>query len=91
MAARWANGLPVRSSWVDRAVIRAFAEPVSPVGGLIALKGTLAPDGAILKRAAATPSLFEFEGRAVVFESLEDLSARIDDPDLDVLPTTCWC
>ena len=73
--------------WVDRAVIRAFAEPVSPVGGLIALKGTLAPDGAILKRAAATPSLFEFEGRAVVFESLEDLSARIDDPDLDVLPT----
>ena len=73
--------------WVDRAVIRAFAEPVSPVGGLVALNGTLAPDGAILKRAAATPSLFEFEGRAVVFESLEDLSARIDDPDLDVLPT----
>ena len=50
------------------------------------LQGTLAPDGAIFKRAAATPSLFEVEGRAVVFESLEDLSARIDAPELDVQP-----
>jgi dihydroxy-acid dehydratase len=72
--------------WVDRKVVRAFADPVSPVGGLVALRGSLAPDGAILKRAAATPSLFEVEGRAVVFENLEDLSRRIDDPDLDVLP-----
>ena len=70
--------------WVDRAVIRPLADPVSPVGGLIALKGTLAPDGAIFKRAAATPALFETEGRAVVFKNLEDLAARIDDPDLDV-------
>ncbi len=72
--------------WVDRAVIRPFADPVSPVGGLIALSGTLAPDGAIFKRAAATPALFETEGRAVVFTSLEDLAARMDDPDLDVTP-----
>lgn len=70
--------------WVDRKVIRAFAEPVSPVGGLIALQGNLAPEGAILKRAAATPALFEIEGRAVVFEDLSDLAARIDDPALDV-------
>lgn len=70
--------------WVDRAVIRPFDDPVSKVGGLIALSGSLAPDGAIFKRAAATPSLFETEGRAVVFEGLEDLSNRIDDPDLDV-------
>ena len=70
--------------WVDRAIIRPFADPVSPVGGLIALRGSLAPDGAIFKRAAATPSLFESEGRAVVFTSLEDMAARIDDPDLDV-------
>ena len=76
--------LETTPSWVDRKVVRAFADPVSPVGGLIALKGSLAPDGAIFKRAAATPSLFEHEGRAVVFEGLEDLSARIDDPDLDV-------
>jgi dihydroxy-acid dehydratase len=72
--------------WIDRAVIRSFDDPVSKVGGLIALTGTLAPDGAIFKRAAATPSLFETEGRAVVFENLEDLSNRIDDPDLDVAP-----
>ena len=70
--------------WVDRAIIRPFGDPVSPVGGLIALRGSLAPDGAILKRAAATPSLFESEGRAVVFTSLEDMAARVDDPDLDV-------
>lgn len=70
--------------WVDRKIIRPFAEPVSPVGGLIALEGNLAPEGAILKRAAATPSLFEIEGRAVVFDDLPDLARRIDDPALDV-------
>lgn len=72
------------AGWVDRKVIRAFDAPVSQVGGLIALHGSLAPDGAIFKRAAATPSLFEKEGRAVVFEGLEDLAARVDSPDLDV-------
>jgi dihydroxy-acid dehydratase len=65
-------------------VIRRFENPVSPVGGLIGLTGTLAPDGAVFKRAAATPALFETEGRAVVFKSLDDLANRIDDPDLDV-------
>lgn len=70
--------------WIDRSVILPFDDPVSKVGGLIALRGSLAPDGAIFKRAAATPSLFETEGRAVVFEGLDDLSQRIDDPDLDV-------
>ncbi len=71
-------------SFVDRGVIRTRSEPVSPVGGLVALFGSLAPGGAILKRAAADESLFEREGRAIVFESLEDLSARIDSPELDV-------
>jgi dihydroxy-acid dehydratase len=69
---------------IDRAVIREAASPISVVGGLIALRGSLAPEGAILKRAAATEVLLEHEGRAVVFTSLEDLAARIDDPDLDV-------
>ncbi|MHA1549643.1 MAG: dihydroxy-acid dehydratase [Alphaproteobacteria bacterium] len=69
---------------IDREVIKAATAPISAEGGLIALKGTLAPGGAILKRAAATPALMEHEGRAVVFSSLDDLSARIDDPDLDV-------
>ncbi|MFO1116700.1 MAG: IlvD/Edd family dehydratase [Beijerinckiaceae bacterium] len=70
--------------WVDRAIIRKFDDPVSPVGGLVALQGNLAPDGAVFKRAAATPGLFESEGRAVVFEGLDDLARRIDDPALDV-------
>jgi dihydroxy-acid dehydratase len=72
--------------WVDRAFIRPLAEPVRETGGLVALFGNLAPLGAVLKRAAADPALFEREGRAVVFESLADLSARIDDPALDVAP-----
>ena len=71
---------------VDRMVIRSFAEPVSPVGGLVVLTGSLAPDGAVFKRAAATAALFESEGRAVVFTGLEDLSKRIDDPHLEVAP-----
>jgi dihydroxy-acid dehydratase len=70
--------------WVDRKVVRPFDDPVSRVGGVVALRGSLAPDGAIIKRAAATPALFEVEGRAVVFENLDDLSQRIDDPALDV-------
>ena len=56
------------------------------MGGLVALFGSLAPRGAILKRSAADARLFETEARAVVFESLEDLSNRIDDPALDVTP-----
>jgi dihydroxy-acid dehydratase len=73
------------AGWIDRNVIRTREAPISRVGGLIALAGTLAPDGAIFKRAAATEALFETEGRAVVFENLEDLARRIDDPELDVL------
>ncbi|WP_336743896.1 dihydroxy-acid dehydratase [Aureimonas altamirensis] len=69
---------------IDHSVIRRFDEPIEPKGGLIALFGNLAPDGAILKRAAATPELLEKEARVVVFSSLEDLAARVDDPALDV-------
>jgi dihydroxy-acid dehydratase len=71
---------------VDREVVRPLGEPLQPQGGLVALFGSLAPRGAIFKRSAADPSLFEKEGKAVVFTSLEDLSARIDDPGLDVTP-----
>ena len=70
--------------YVDRRVVRPMDDPISAEGGLVALFGNLAPRGAILKRSAADPSLFEGEGRAVVFTSLDDLAARIDDPDLDV-------
>jgi dihydroxy-acid dehydratase len=70
--------------WIDRSIIRPFEDPISRLGGVISLSGNLAPDGAIFKRAAATEALFETTGRAVVFENLEDLSNRIDDPALDV-------
>ena len=71
-------------TWVDRAVVKPFNDPLSKEGGLVALFGSLAPNGAILKRSAADPKLFEKEGRAIVFQNLDDLSARIDDPNLDV-------
>lgn len=65
-------------------VIRPFDAPIYPVGGLAVLRGNLAPGGAIIKQSAANPKLMEHEGRAVVFESAEDMALRIDDPDLDV-------
>lgn len=71
-------------SWVDRTYISELATPLEPLGGLVALYGNLAPGGAILKRSAADQRLFEHEGRAVVFSSLEDLANRVDDPDLDI-------
>ncbi|WP_137180448.1 dihydroxy-acid dehydratase [Roseomonas sp. AR75] len=84
------DGVPLRtrigdgSHFVDRRIIRARETPISPVGGIVTLRGNLAPDGAILKRSAATPALFETEARCVVFNGLEDLANRVDDPDLDV-------
>src|SRR5665213_898911 len=63
-----------------------YMEDLFAAGGVVALFGSLAPKGAIFKRSAADPKLFEKEGRAVVFDSLEDLSARIDDPGLGVTP-----
>jgi len=74
------------AGFVDRTVIRSMDDPFHPAGGLLALFGNIAPNGSILKCAAADERLFEHEGRAVVFKSLDDLSARIDDPDLDVHP-----
>jgi dihydroxy-acid dehydratase len=71
-------------TWVDRDVIRPLRDPYQRTGGLVALFGSLAPCGAIVKRSAADPRLFEREGRAVVFSSLDDLAARIDAPDLEV-------
>ena len=73
-----------RDTWVDRSIIAERNKPLEPQGGLVALFGNLAPQGAILKRSAADARLFEHEGRAVVFSSLEDLAARVDDPALDV-------
>ncbi|MFG1628958.1 dihydroxy-acid dehydratase [Kribbella sp. NPDC049227] len=73
--------------WVDRDVVRPLSAPSRDKGGLVWLSGSLAPSGALIKRSAADPALFETTGRAVVFSSLEDLAARIDDPALDVEPS----
>ena len=80
------DSLPEEGDWIDAGVIRSLEAPVSPTGGIVALSGSLAPNGAILKRAAADQALFERSFRAVVFEDLADLAARIDAPDLDVRP-----
>jgi dihydroxy-acid dehydratase len=68
----------------DPEVIRPRSEPLVPEGGLAVLRGNLAPDGAIVKPAAASPHLLTHRGRAVVFDSIEDFHARVDDPALDV-------
>ena len=74
------------AAYVDRSIIAEREKPFEHHGGLVALFGNLAPKGAILKRSAADAKLFEHEGRAIVFSSLGDLAARIDDPALDVTP-----
>jgi dihydroxy-acid dehydratase len=73
-------GAPV---W-DSEVIRSRREPLLAHGGITVLRGNLAPDGAVIKPAAASAELLRHRGRAVVFDSVEDLHARMDDPNLDV-------
>jgi dihydroxy-acid dehydratase len=65
-------------------VIRSLENPLHPEGGTAVLHGNLAPDGAVIKHAAATSRLLRHRGRAVVFSNMDDLRARIDSPDLDV-------
>ena len=65
-------------------VIRPRADPIHFEGSMIVLRGNLAPRGAILKQSAASPRLLQHSGRAVVFDSVEDMTNRIDSPDLDV-------
>jgi dihydroxy-acid dehydratase len=68
----------------DPEVIRLRAQPLLTEGGIAVLRGNLAPAGAIIKPAAASPHLIQHRGRALVFDSIEDFHARIDDPELDV-------
>jgi dihydroxy-acid dehydratase len=72
----------------DEEVIRPRSRPLLDDAGIAVLRGSLAPDGAVIKPAAASPELLRHRGRAVVFESVEDLHARLDDPDLDVDETS---
>jgi len=66
-------------------VVRSPGNPIFPEGAIAVLRGNLAPRGAVIKHASATPALLRHTGRAVVFDSLDDLAARIDAPDLDVV------
>ena len=65
-------------------VIATLENPLIPEAGCVVVKGNLALNGAVIKPSAATPALLKHIGRAVVFESIEDYNARIDDPDLDI-------
>ena len=68
----------------NREVIKSLDQPLYPSGGTVVLKGNLAPQGAVIKRSAASPHLLKHKGRAVVFENNEDLLARLEDSGLKV-------
>jgi len=83
------NGKTIRENVANapcynRDVIKTVAEPFMPAAGIAVVRGNLAPNGAVIKPSAASARLLHHRGRAVVFESIEDFHARIDDPDLDV-------
>jgi dihydroxy-acid dehydratase len=67
-----------------QSVIRSLGAPLKQQGAMAVLRGNLAPGGAVIKQSAASPALMRHTGRAVVFDSVEDMAARIDQPDLDV-------
>ncbi|HET9580024.1 MAG TPA: IlvD/Edd family dehydratase [Usitatibacter sp.] len=78
----WDNNKDARNDNPD--VIMPFARPFKRDTGIAVLRGNLCPDGAIIKPSAATPALMKHKGRAVVFEDVEELHERIDDPKLDI-------
>ena len=70
----------------NRDVVRPLGQPLDSEGGLSALRGSLAPDGALIRQSSASPDMLQHRGRAVVFEDHHDMEDRIDDPDLDARP-----
>jgi L-arabonate dehydrase len=68
----------------NKEVIANYSNPIIPEAGIAVLKGNLAINGAVIKPSAATPALMQHTGRAVVFETIEDYHARVDDPELDI-------
>lgn len=83
------NGLTIDQNRKDRSsldhdVIRPLDDPIYPNSAIAVMRGTLAPDGAVIKRSAADPALFSHRGPAYVFEDVHELTARLDDPDLDI-------
>ena len=87
------TGRPIHEHWAghtswNRKVIRTMADPIMPEAGIAVLRGNLCPQGAVVKPSAASPELLTHTGPALVFDTIEDFKARIDDPDLDVTPDT---
>jgi L-arabonate dehydrase len=87
--ARTVNGRTLGENFADapnwnRDVIKPFAEPFKAAAGIAVISGNLAPNGAVIKPSAASPRLLKHRGKAVVFESIEDFHARIDDENLDI-------
>src|SRR5476651_1060908 len=78
----WENNAEARND--NPEVIMPFKKPFKRDTGIAVLRGNLCPDGAIIKPSAATPKLMKHKGRAVVFESIEDFHARVDDPKLEI-------
>ena len=79
--------LELDGSGFKQDVVRSISNPIYPQGAIAVLSGNLAPGGAVIKQSAANPELMEHEGRAVVFENMEDMATRIDRDDLDVTPS----
>ena len=77
-----------RAPEADPEVIRSLDDPLKPAGGMAVVSGSLAPLGAVVKVSAASPELLEHRGRAVVFDGIEDVIARIDDPTVDIDATS---
>jgi dihydroxy-acid dehydratase len=87
--ARSVGGGAIADGWrraevLDRDVIAALDAPLAGEGGIAVLSGSLAPDGALIKRSAATASLMRHRGPALVFDDVDELAARVDDPELPV-------
>lgn len=79
-----AENISSNSICYNKEVIADYSDPIIPEAGIAVLKGNLAINGAVIKPSAATPALMQHTGRAVVFETIEDYHARVDDPDLDI-------
>lgn len=83
------NGKTVKENYegsecYDRKIISTVDEPFNPISGVVVLKGNLCENGAVIKPSAASPSLMQHTGKALVFENIDDFKERIDDPDLEV-------
>jgi dihydroxy-acid dehydratase len=87
------SGRPIRASWqncrtTDQTMVRPLSDPLMNEAGIAVLRGNLCPHGAVIKPSAASPELLVHTGPALVFDSIEDFKAQVDDPALDVTPLT---